>query len=438
MIVVYGQHGVDDAWTLSFDYYYLKDGYEFDRIFGNGHGVVAYFGKTHAFLYGLWSEIFGWNRLTNRVLSTIFVVAGVFLWAIIAWKMTGSKQLATAFIILCLLLDIFINSATKVRPEALTFFLGAIALLSAIYNRWFWAIIASFIALETHPAGALYGLFVAAVWFSQIEWKKAYSYKTYFPFISLAVLLGGCYYWWLHGDNWRSLEIIIDSSSGRIIEDKFYLISHFFHAKFYRYLPLFFIFIAAYCIFYWKYNLNDKLWLFLNAATLFIIIGAFVNQRGNANYALHAYPIFTLVLLWAYTRFKHSYTPLVVLTALFTLPQYAVVAYLNGNFYFPTYIQTIKKHTSTTENMIHLGHSSHWFAFSDNTKNAHSFYAVGNNKAPIDEQQFVWIRDSKWESLNAMPSSKLKILIKKCPMHLLSSFEYSGHNVRFEQYDCRS
>ena len=153
MIPFYGLHGLDDAWTLSYNYYYLKDGYEFG--ISSGNGAVAYFGKTQAFLYGLWAEVWGWERLPMRALSTILVAIGALLWGAIAWHFTRNKNFFIAVVILCLLLDTFVSGAVKARPDALAYMLSAMAILLACKRSWFLAGLVISIAIETHPAALI-------------------------------------------------------------------------------------------------------------------------------------------------------------------------------------------------------------------------------------------------------------------------------------------
>ena len=439
MIVVYGQHGVDDAWTLSFDYFYLKDGFEFDRIFGNGNGVVAYFGKTHAFVYGFWAEFFGWGRLTHRALSTALVFLGVICWAQIARRLGVDSKDAVLFAIACLLLDTFVSNAVKIRPEALTFALGAFAVLCATYHRWFWALIGAFLALETHPAGGIYGLYIMALWITFGNFNMPKAYKKHGFGIVAACTLGVGYYLMLHGAHLVSLQDAVHGAKGSAIQDRFYLITHFVFAKFYRHIPDLLLFVLTYGVLVWKQNRAEMLWRFSWWGLLAIIVGSVINQHGNQQYAIHAYPVFMLALLCAWMALRQATKYLVLLIALLTLPQYAFVGYKSWGFYFPTYTNHLKQVLSKPSNDadVYVGHSAHWFAFNHDEKSAKQFYSASNGNAPLEGSRFVWIRDSVWEPLNAHPSPTLRMLVSQCPMELLGGFQYAKHTVRFERYDCR-
>lgn len=431
MIPFYGLHGVDDAWTLSFDYYYLRDGYEFGRI-GDGNGIVAYFGKTHAFIYGLWAELWGWERLPMRVLSTLLVVIGALLWGAIAWHFTRNQNFCIAVVILCLLLDAFVSGAVKARPDALVYMLSALATLLACKRRWFLAGFMISIAFETHPTAIIGFAIVISVWFCDKSRFDGSYIKKYLPQLIAGGLLGIVYYISLHFEHLRELIPFIQNAGAKNFSDRSFLYKHFFEARYLRYLPNLFIFIGAYGLFYWKCNRNNRLWRFLYYATFGIIIADLITGRGNLLYAIHAYPIFVLVLLVAWQRLRKPKSWLVVGFFCFMLPQYAYVYVKYHDFYFPTYISLIEKHARP--NTIHIGHFSHWFAF--NREQADYFYTTGRLK-PVEDKLFVWIRDSVWEPINAKPSKRLIELSKKCPMELLSSFTYARHTVRFEQYDCR-
>ena len=431
MIPFYGLHGVDDAWTLSFDYYYLRDGNEFAQIAG-GNGMVAYFGKTHAFVYGLWAEVWGWERLPMRALSTIFIVIGAFLWGAVAWHFTRNKAFCISTIILCLLLDTFVSGAVKVRPDALVYMLSAAATLLACRRKWFLAGLLISIAIETHPAAIISFFIVISVWFSEKS-RFEFSYiKKYLPRLIAGGALGIAYYLSLHYEHLQKLIPFIQQASADGIINRSFLYQHFFNAAYDRYLINLPIFIFAYGLFYLKCNKNSALWRLLHYATLGILIADLISGRGSLLYALHAYPIFVLVVLSAWQRLHKPLVWLITGFFLLMLPQYSYVWAKYHNFYFPTYISLIKQHTQP--NTIHKGHFAHWFAFTDDDR-ADYFYA-NIRLASVDNKPFVWIRDSVWEPINAGPGKYLKKLSKECPMELLSSFNYAGHTVRFEKYDC--
>ena len=429
MIPFYGLHGVDDAWTLAFDYYYLRDGDEFGR-FAGGNGTIAYFGKTHAFLYGLWSEIWGWERLPMRSLSTLLVISGALLWGAIAWHFTRNKNFCIAVIILCLVLDAFLSNAVKARPDALVYMLSALATLLACKRKWFLAAIAMSFAIETHPAAIIGFTIMLSVWLSEKSRFDISYIKQYLPHLIIGGLLGIAYYLSLHFEHLKELIPFIQGASSDGLLGRSFLYQHFFEARYYRYLPNLLIFIVAYGLFYWRCKRDSQLWRFVHYATLGIIIADLITGRGNLLYAIHAYPIFVLALVMAWQSLHKPLKWLIVGIFCLMLPQYAFVLAKYHDFYFPTYISMIKQHTKP--NTKHIGHFAHWFAF-NHGKQADYFSVVGGAKNEL----FVWIRDSVWEPINAKPSPGFIKQIEKCPMELLSSFTYARHTVRFEQYDCR-
>ena len=441
MIPFYGIHGVDDAWTLSFDYYYLRDGYEFGKV-GGGNGAVAYFGKTHAFIYGLWGELWGWGRLPMRTLSTLLVIMGALLWGTIAWHFTRNKNFCIAVVILCLLLDAFVSGAVKTRPDALVYMLSALAILLACKRRWFLAGLVISIAIETHLVAIIGFAIVISVWFSEQSRFDGLYIKKYLPRLIAGGMLGIAYYLSLHFEHLREVIPFIQNHADGTSFGRSFLYRHFFEARYDRYLPNLFIFIFAYGLFYWKCNKDSQLWRFLHYATFGIIIADLISGRGNLLYAIHAYPIFVIVLLVAWQRLHKPKSWLIAGFFCLMLPQYAYVYVKYHDFYFPTYISLIEQHAQP--NTIHIGHFAHWFAF--NRKQTDSFYAIeyfsrmnhiglGPNgyQSPVENKRFVFIRDSVWEKINS-PRPKI---FEKCPMELLSSFTYAKHTVYFEQYDCR-
>ena len=445
MIPFYGLHGIDDTFTLSYYYHYWLYGNEFGRF--GGYGVVAYFGKTQAFIYGLWSEIWGWERLPMRALSTILVFIGALLWGAIAWHFTRNRSFVIATIILCLLLDTFVSGAVKARPDALVYMLSALATLLACKRKWFLAGFIISVAIETHPAAIFGFAIVISVWFSEKSRFDGTYIKQYLPRLIAGGMLGIAYYLSLHFEHLKEVVPYLQSANTRnfLLRSSLYL--HFFEARYYRYIVNLLIFVIAYGLFYWKCNRNSQLWRFLHYATLGVLIADLATGRGNLLYAIHAYPIFVLVLLTAWQHLSKPWSWLIAGFFCLMLPQYGYVLAKNYDMYFPTYISLIKQHIQP--NTIHIGNVQHWFAFNDNKENYFymasqtsesfgNFYPVPRlAKTSFDDKRFIWIRDSVWGPKNAVPPGKLKRLTQECPKELLSSFTYAGHTVRFEQYDCR-
>ena len=430
MIPFYRLHHADGVWSLTFAYHYWQYGNDFGQF--GGKGVVAYFGKTHAFIYGLWSEIWGWERLPMRALSTILVVTGASLWGAIAWHFTRNKNFVIATIILCLLLDTFGGAAASIRPDALVYMLSALATLLACKRKWFLAGFIISVAIETHPAAIFGFVIVISVWFSEKPRFDGTYIKQYLPRLIAGGMLGIAYYLSLHFEHLQDLVAHIQTASNSGLR-RFSLYRHFFESTYHRYLVNLLIFIIAYGLFYWKCNRNSQLWRFLHYATISIFVVDLATERGNSLYAIYAYPIFVLVLLTVWQHLSKPWSWLIVGFFCLMLPQYGYILSKYHNFYFSTYISLIKQHIQP--NTIHIGHFVHWLAFNDNQKNY--FYVPGQVDTFFNGKRFIWIRDSVWEPINARPSRGLKQFIRKCPKELLSSFVYAGHTVRFEQYDCR-
>ncbi len=435
MIPFYGLHGVDDAWTLSYDYYYLQDGYEFG--ISGGNGAVAYFGKTQAFLYGLWAEIWGWERLPMRVLSTLLVVIGALLWGAVAWHFTRNKNFCIAVVILCLLLDSFVSIAVKTRPDALVYMLSALAILLACKRNWFLAGLVISIAVETHLITIVGLAIVISVWLSEKSRFDGSYIKKYLPRLIAGGLLGIAYYLSLHFEHLQELIPLIQNASSNNFLHRSFLYMHFFEARYNRYIVNLAIFLLAYGLFYIKCSKNSQLWRFLHYATLGIIISDLITGHAGhsgVSYAIHAYPIFVLVLLVAWQHLRKPKSWLIAGLFCFMLPQYTYVFVKSHDFYFPTYISLIEQHAKPKT--VHIGHFAHWFAF--NREQTDDYFDMKISRILSKNKQFVWIRDSVWEPINARPSPKLRQLSKTCPMELFSSFTYAGRTVRFEHYDCRN
>ena len=365
-----------------------------------------------------------------RALSTLLVVIGALLWGTIAWHFTRNKNFCITVVILCLLLDTFVSGAVKTRPDALVYMLSALATLLACKRSWFLAGFVISIAIETHPAAIIGFAIVISVWLSEKSRFDGSYIKKYLPRLIAGGLLGIAYYLSLHFEHLNELILLLQSTSSSSLLDRSFLYLHFFEAGYNRYIVNLVIFLLAYRLFYIKCNKNSQLWRFLHYATIGVILADLITGRGNLLYAIHAYPIFVLVLLVAWQRLHKPKSWLIAGFFCLMLPQYAYVFVKNHDFYFPTYISLIEQHAQL--NTVHIGHFAHWFAF--NREQTDDYFNMRIERVLSENKKFVWIRDSVWESINAPRFKQLR----KCPMELLSSFTYAGHTVRFEQYDCRN
>ncbi|MCH9665192.1 MAG: hypothetical protein K0U41_05015 [Gammaproteobacteria bacterium] len=445
MIHFYHEYYLDDGWSTSFAYYYTKIGYEFDYLNGFGLAQPAYFTKTYTFVYGQWAELFGWGRITHQFLSVLLSWLGAWVWMRVFMNLGASRAMAIAFIIALLLTDAFITSAIRTRTEALVFLLGATAVWLAVNRYWFWATLTALIAVETHAIGIIYCFFVMTIWIIITDITKLESYKKALLQVIPAALLGIGYYLILHYEHLSSLSEVAASSSGGSFRDNSFLIFYFWEfGQYRRHMPELFVFVAAYCtLLYFYRDRESLLWRFLVLAPLAILLVEFLMMRGGGpHYIMHTYPPLIMLAIYAWSRIKMPVYIFPLLVALYMLPQYGYLVYKNWGFYFPSYIQKVREHSERIDADIFVGTDAQWFAFNHDLESALRFNSEVHPQLmdKIKDEYFVWINDYNRDNFVRVPfhstSSFSATIFQNCPMEVLSSFNYGGHRVQFEAYDC--
>ncbi len=442
MIHFYHEYYLDDGWSLSHAYYFLKLGEEFDYLNNQGPLFIAYFTKTHAFVYGLWAELFGWGRIPHQFLSVILSWLGAWVWMRVFMKLGASRAMAIAFIVVLLLSDAFMIIATKTRTDALLLLLGATAVWCAVHRYWFWATLIALIATETHAIGIIYCFFVMAIWIIITDITKLESYKKALLQVIPAALLGIGYYLILHYEHLSDFFGALPAGGSYLHRDSF-LFGYFWDfGQYRRHMPELFVFVAAYfTLLYFYRDREYLLWRFLVLMPLVVLLLDIILPRGSPFYAVHAYPIFIMLAIYAWSKIKMPVYIFPLLVALYMLPQYGYLVYKNWGFYFPSYIQKVREHSERIDADIFVGTGAQWFAFNHDLKSALRFNSEGNPQLidNINGEYFVWINDynrNNFVSIILFNAINFSKAIQGCPMEVLSSFDYGGHRVQFEAYDC--
>lgn len=447
LIIHFEYHNhLDDTWSVTQAYYYINFGTEFDYLNGRSALNLAHFAKTYSFVYGAWAEIFGWGRIAHQVLSVILAWIGVYLWARVFMKAGASRAMAISFTIVLLLSVAFAAHTTRTRGDSLVFLLGAIVLWAAVNKQWFWATLVALIMIESHPTGAIYCVYVAGIWLINSDLTKMDSYKNTALQVIPAALLGIGYYLLLH---YEHLDSLIESASagssgdpwaGSILKSYFWV-----HGSHKRHMLDFFLFILSYIIVLYFYkDRESRLWKFMIFLPLLAVLADMLITRGSKNYVIHLYPSLAMLAVYAWHKVKLPVYLFPLLVAIYMLPQYAYWVYKNHNFYFPSYIAKVHKHVAmhteiATADVV-IGNYAQWFAFND--KNESMKFAAETNVNIIDkveDKYIVWANDyNRNKFIDGQEDlSGLKQVLSVCPMEVLSSFDYGGHHVKFEAYDCR-
>lgn len=440
------QHYLDDTWSVTQSYYYLKFGKEFDYLVGYSGLNIAHFAKTYAFVYGAWAELFGWGRIAHQVLSAILAWLGVLLWAKIFIQLGASRAMAISFAIILPLSVAFAMTATRTRGDSLVFLLGALAVWLAVHRYWFWATLVVLIAIETHPSGIIYCFYVTGIWLITNNLKQLDVYKQTVLQVIPAALLGIGYYLILHYDNLDTIVSTISGASYGGFWNDLSLKSYFWDSgRYRRHMLEFFLFVLSYIIVLWSIGPNrDKktlLWKFVILCPAMILLADLMIARGSDFYAIHFYPPLIILSIYAWSKIKFPVYLFPLLVSLYMLPQYGYWVYKNANFYFPGYIDKVREHSKGIEPDVILGNYAHWFAF-NNKKDARKFVVEEHAYLfdKIDGKYILWVNDydrNNFINVGVKKLEKFKKAVSVCPKEEFSSFDYGGHHVRFEGYDCR-
>ncbi len=435
----YSTFHVDDPWTLSFDYYYMQEGYEFDRISGDGAAVLAYFGKTHAFIYGTWAKLFGWGRFPARLLSSIFIFAAAILWGASAARLFGKQSAGWMVFLFSILFDIFVSIGTRVRPEALIMFFCAVAMHLFLRKHYMLSGICSALAVEIHPMGIAGFIILFSVIFAQ-HGREIFS-RSSLRRIVLPVILGICigsmYYLLLHYQHLGS----ISSRSGYMHDQSYYpfsfLTAHFLDANYYRHIPDLILALVGYVwlLIRWRsleeYRVPARFALCVGLA---VVLLSLLIPRSNENYACFLYPgtvvLYTIFALY----YKRSFLILVA-TVLFVLPQYGYLAWSLRNMNFNEYIGLVREHLPATD-VLFVGHPVYWFAVVEDPN--HEFYSTKHPELPVKGRVYYRIySDHPIDVLHAALSPAEKELQSMGRVESYSSFTYDNIQVHIDRIDYR-
>jgi len=305
-VAVHGRvnvHYLDDAWSTSFLYQYLRHGITEDVIF-RPHGTVSLvFGKTQAIVYGAVLEPLGWTRSHVHWITTVFVLASAWIWSRIGRAMGLGSEPAAVLGLSLPLFPVCVQAANLARPDALTLLLMSLAMLAFVRQRMFLAGICTLLAFENHPIGL-------TVCFYGLGWAIQ-ARRTLFPdarttwrrlgFLGLGALCGLAWFVWanratlsLHtfGLLFRDVHQFGDETR----TEWGYLHYHFKHNQ--RYELYFFVFATG-------LFLVRRLWR-KDAAPLWILAlvlaSTLIVRRQNGFYALLAFPAFALLSVHALQR----------------------------------------------------------------------------------------------------------------------------------------
>ncbi len=429
----YCTHCIDQAWTASFGLNFIQnETYVEDLTFANSAGDFRFFGMTLAYVNGKLAATFSTHPYFFALISTCFTLLSNVFWYL-GFKRLFNRNIAL-FTTLCLFIATTSFGVSQInRPEALLFLLCSVSFCCASYRYYFIAAILAGICIEIHPMGFICFIYLTGVLLITDDRKLIKHWLA----IGIAGLIGLGYFLLLHHPYLELYQTILSQArSTNFIQNNF-IFDYFFDVRFFKNVPEAFLLFAMIVVTLIKKNAFSNTAVRLSLLWLIaILLFSLLIGRSNTQYGIYLLPPLFLLSISQLYQLK-IFKPIIVLIAVFYLLQYMALIYINGHFRMHQYHNQISQHLPIkSEGTIYLGHSNHWFTFINDPDR--QFYTVqGHDFNFLKNQRFIWIRDSIWESINAQPTTEFQKLAKKCPMKLLSHFDYGRHSVRFEQYDCR-
>jgi|GEM_PF-850380 len=371
---------IDDAWSFSWAYGYWTEGDVYDSVFGylDGDGGTSVFGRTYAFIYGLWGFLSSWSRPAGYILSTLLLFGTAALWRKNLLILGYASSIAISFVLIMLLMEAYYGMAHRLRSDALVLFLSTLSFTLYLQKRPFFSAISLCIAVETHPYGLIGLFYILSAALSEFldtaGGERKYSAAYVLRFI-IGGLLGFGYYIVLH---FRWIEGLLEMSrriGGNPIFKYFF--DHRYSWRHWPELAMLAIGISTFII--RKEYRNDK---FILISISMMLLFSILLPRGNHQYIVFLYPPFILLLLYQSAKLNF----LAVFIAgflLFQIPQYAWLFWNQRDFSWPDYIERLQEVIPEDEDAMIYGPSSGWFAFYDQNYKAYGYFG----RAKVDRSQ---------------------------------------------------
>jgi hypothetical protein len=396
----YRSENVDESWFLSFYYNFTHKGIETDQVFQltDGQAGVQYFGKVIALFYSCFLNIIGWNRLGIALVGFALVISGAFFWYKSILKIFQNKRFALITFLFFIFLEPFVANINSSRVEAFLFFLSGLSLYLFLNKKYFFAILLSLIAIETHPLGVLSLIQIIiyyAVYRPKLDSKK-------YLFIFLGFLSGSLLYLLLHYSTLSHIAQFLGSNTKTGWSNLF--IQYFWEANYKRHLfELLILIISAFIFIKRKYFKEYKFIAYLSILNLILLL---LFPRPNINYvSLFSIGLFLLITL-VIAKSKYFGIFLIFIVSVISV-QYIFTLYKNWNVkYDVEKVAALIKDDGTPI----VGSSTEWMSFKDR-----EYYAASDTgKIPSNLKSFFLLADDIYRSKEPNEIAFKEYILQKC------------------------
>ncbi len=241
-----------------------------------------------------------------------------------------------------LVFEPYISMGNKTRSDALAYFFSTLCFFFFLRKNYTIAGIFGMLGLETHPMG-ISGFFYCLAYFiwqhrSYLSDKKTLMKSLVLFFLGITV--GIAIYLSLHYKTLLNIGGELNHFSGTGASSN-YLFKYFFQSKLQRNLPEFLIFSGITVIYFVKKLYKTEKFSIIFLITL--LCQSFLLPRGNANYAVFAFPALLLLLVQVSFYLKKT-NLMLILVLLLLLPQYIYLYKMNYREHSHTeYIEEISQ-----------------------------------------------------------------------------------------------
>lgn len=328
----YRAYDLDDSWYLSFSYDQVVRHISTDtfalEVFPHGMGGTVAFGKLAALLQGAVLSLTGWSQTPAIVISIVFALLSLLLFARTLRRVGFSDNFIACFITLLGLLDPFLAVSQKARYEFLSVFLLALALWLGARRLVFLSAFVAALATEIQPAAiAVFAATATFLVFQNLQ-TRGLQARIKLPALLLRLLLAGfaaaVVYFLLHPDivtvlrsiNWNTFGSGGLNFPGGFVA--YYLVSR-------RHLPEFALLLAALALtLFGRRSSLLRDWPFLCFVAVLAVSTAL--RWANIAYFVFASPFLCLFVLQVFYRERYRNWILAAIL-LYTVPQVAYRAY---------------------------------------------------------------------------------------------------------------